>query len=345
MQLDIRESEVPFDKEDLTDEEKVDVIDYCRHDVWSGMQFYKQVLKPFVATKLLVGKVFDIPVDVCYKSTNALLSGRVLSAKRTSWPDRDRQDFTIPKELQSYIQYSLPSEVVKRLCASPDKFDVKMFGNVVSYSNGGIHSIPIKNLQVKSGDGWRLINVDAASFYPAMMIYYGLLCRSANIKLFKEMYLARLEFKKVIDPFEDKWKGQYDKAPIKEYEHYVYCKNTSQAYKLILNTTYGASGNKWLDLYDPYMTTSTCRLGQLLITSLANNVYNQIGKDKVQIVQSNTDGVLFYIREDMTDMLTSICDEFTRVTQILLEQEHEEITWQRDVNNYILYKTNGKEKI
>lgn len=53
MQLDIRESNIPFDKQDLTENDKAEIIDYCKHDVWSGMQFYKQVLKSFVATKLL----------------------------------------------------------------------------------------------------------------------------------------------------------------------------------------------------------------------------------------------------------------------------------------------------
>lgn len=326
MQLDIRESDVPFDKQDLTDEDKVDIIDYCKHDVWSGMQFYKQVLKNFVATKLLVGQVFNIPIDVCYKSTNANLSGKVLGARRTSFADSDRQDIVIPKELREYIRYSLPATIIDRLCASPEKFNTKLFGNIVSYSNGGIHSIPVKNLQVKSDDEWALINVDASSFYPAMMIFCKLLSRAvARPELFKEMYETRLRFKA---------QGDNSKA----------AKDTAQAYKLILNTTYGASGNKYLDLYDPYMTTSTCRLGQLLLTSLANNIYNQIGKDKIQIVQTNTDGILCYIRRDMINMLHSIGDEWTRITQILLEYEEEEIIWQRDVNNYLLYKKSGKEK-
>lgn len=355
MQLDIRESEVPFDKEDLTEDDKDDIIGYCKHDVWSGMHFYKRVLKPFIATKLLVGEVFDIPVDVCYKSTNATLSGKVLGAIRTSFPDKERQDFEIPKTLQQYIRYALPASVVDRLCKSPEKFEVTLFGNTVSYSNGGIHSEPVKplglkktenwSLRVESNDKWTMINVDAASFYPAMMIFYGLLSRAVkNPEFFRKMYETRLEYKKVIEPFENKYGKDVHLAPKEEYEHYKKCKDISQAYKLILNTTYGASGNKWLDLYDPYMTTCTCRLGQLLLTSLANNMYNQIGKDKIQIVQTNTDGILCYIRRDMEPMLKEICDEFTRVTQILLEAEYEEITWQRDVNNYILYKKNGKEK-
>lgn len=345
MQLDIRESTVPFDKEDLTDEEKEDVISYCKHDVWSSMMFYKRVIRPFVATKLLVGKVFDIPMDVCYKSTNANLSAKALNATRTSFPDRERIDIVIPDKLSDYIKYSLPADIVNRLVKSPDKFDVKLFGNIVSYANGGIHSIPIKNLIVFESDDWALINVDAASFYPAIMINWKCLSRAvAYPEKFKEMYQARLDFKKVIEPFDEKYGKHLEKAPAEEYTHYKRCKETSQAYKLILNTTYGASGNKYLDLYDPYMTTVTCRLGQLLLTALANSVYNQVGKENVQIVQTNTDGILFYIKRDKIELLHTIGDEFTRVTNIMLEYENEHKIWQRDVNNYIMLKRNGKEK-
>lgn len=368
MQLDIRESDVPFDKKDLTDEEKEDIIDYCKHDVWAGMPYYKKVLKPFIATKLLVGEVFDIPVATCYASTNAILSAKVLGAVKTSWPDAERQDFVIPKELRNYIRYSLPSEIVNRLCLDSTKFNVKLFDSVVSYANGGIHSIPIlplyhnekegkmltpkmeklyrlKNLKATSNKEWALINADASSFYPAMMIFWKLLSRAvAKPELYKQMYETRLAYKNVITEFENKWAHRENEAPKEEYEYYKRCKRTSQAYKLILNTTYGASGNRYVPLYDPYMTTSTCRLGQLLLTAFVNNIYTQIGKDNVQIIQTNTDGVLCYIRRDKIDILHAIGDEWTRVTHVLLEYEEEEILWQRDVNNYVLYKTSGKEK-
>lgn len=356
MQLDIRESDVDFNKEDLSDEDIADVISYCKHDVWASMKFYQMVIKPFVATKLLVGKVFNIPMDVCYKSTNATLSGKALGAERTSFKDKERMDIEIPEQLKSYIQYALPSTITNRLCASPDKFEVELFGNLVSYTNGGIHSVPIRPAGLKktenwclracANDDWVLCDVDASSFYPALMINFKLLSRAVKRpEMFRDMYLARLDFKSVIDPFEEKWyKIGFDKAPREEYEKYVYCKETSQAYKLILNTTFGASGNKWLDLFDPYMTTCTCRIGQLVITALANNIYTQIGKQNVQIVQTNTDGVLCYIRKDMLPLLHQIGDEFTRITDILLEYGMDDTIWQRDVNNYIMLKKNGKEK-
>lgn len=355
MQLDIRESTVPFSKEDLTDEDKADIISYCKHDVWSSMMFYKIVLKPFIKTKLLVGKTFNIPMDVCYKSTNAQLSGMAINAVKTKFTDADRTDIVIPEGLREYIRYSLPKEVVDKLCVSGDKYVVKLFGSEVVYANGGIHSVPITPSDVKRGrnwaliaesnDEWALINVDAASFYPATMINWHTLSRAVkNPDKFAEMYHARLEYKKVIEPFEEKYGKHPEYAPEEERNYYQQCKDTSQAYKLILNTTYGASGNKYLALYDPYMTTVTCRLGQLLLTSLANNIYNQIGKNNVMIVQTNTDGILCYIRRSTIDLLHKIGDEFTRITHIMLEYEEESKIWQRDVNNYVMRKRNGRTK-
>ena len=355
MQLDIRESTVPFDKKDLTDEEKADIISYCKHDVWSSMQFYKIVLRPFIDTKLLVGRVFNIPMDVCYKSTNAQLSAKALGAVKSRFSDAEKVKMEIPDGLKDYIRYSLPNHIVEHLCNSQDKYEVNLFGNDVVYANGGIHSVPNRPINipkthgysviVEANDEWALINADAASFYPATMINWHCLSRAVkHPEKFAEMYHERLEFKKVIEPFEDKYGKHPENAPIEEYKHYKHCKDTSQAYKLILNTTYGASGNKYLALYDPYMTTYTCRLGQLLLTSLANNIYTQIGKDNVAIIQTNTDGILCYIRRNNIDMLKMICDQFTEITHIMIELEEEQKIWQRDVNNYIMLKKNGKIK-
>ena len=358
MQLDIRETTVPFDKEDLTDEDKDAIIFYCKHDVWSSMMFYKIILKPFIESKLAVGRVFNIPMDVCYKSTNAKLSAIALGAKKTSFPDANRQDIVIPTELRQYISYSLPSHIVNRLCESPEKFDAVLFENDVSYSNGGIHSVPCRPAEikvktkfpawfvhVKEGNGWSLINVDAGSFYPNMMVAWKGLSRAIpEPEKFAGLIRTRLTLKSVIGPFEDKYGTHPELAPVEEYTRYVNAKEQSQAFKLILNTTFGASGNKYLDLYDPYMTTYTCRLGQLLLTALANNLYTQIGKDNIKIIQTNTDGVLIYIRDEYKDLMHQIGEEWERTCKIPLEFENEHQIWQRDVNNYVMGKANGRVK-
>ena len=103
----------------------------------------------------------------------------------------------------------------------------------------------------------------------------------ASPSKFRNIYDIRLDLKYRADAA----KAAGDKAEAKR------CKDLSQAYKLVLNTASGAMGNKWLDLYDEYMRTSMCRVGQMLLAALANNIYNQIGKTNVQIVQTNTDGI------------------------------------------------------
>lgn len=358
LQLDIRESTVPFDKEDLTDADKEDIISYCKHDVWSSMIFYKKVLKPFVTTKLLVGKVFNLPVATCYKSTNAGLSAKALGSVKSAFPDANKNEIEIPSALKQYISYSLPADIIKRLCSSPEKFSAVLFDNDVSYSNGGIHSGPVRPaeisskakfpawfIHVKSGNGWSLINIDAGSFYPNLMVAWKGLSRTIpDPSKFAGLIKTRLELKSVIGPFDDKYGRHPENAPVEEYLAYKNAKETSQAYKLILNTTYGASGNKYLDLYDPYMTTYTCRLGQLLLTALANNLYTSLGKSNIKIIQTNTDGILVYIKDEQIDLMHKICQQWESICHIPLEFEHEYQIWQRNVNNYIMGKKNGHVK-
>lgn len=357
LSLDIRETTVPFNKENLTSGDKEEIIYYCKHDVWSTMKFYKEVSKPYVETKLIVGRVFGISEAVCYKSTNATLSGIALGAEKRFFPDAERVDVEIPDGLKQYIEYYLPKSIVDRVCHSKELYEVELFGNVVTYANGGIHSEPIdpkpkkkkdegcKNFIVRANELWALVNLDASSFYPATMIEWKTLSRAVkHPEVFEKIYRERLHLKDVIQKFEEKYGKATDLAPSEEREAYEVATLRAAAYKLILNTTYGASGNKFLALSDPYMTTKTCRLGQLMLTALANNLYNSIGKDNIFIVQTNTDGILCYVKREYLYLLYAIGEAFTKTTRILLEYEEEDTIWQKDGNDYIMLKKNGKAK-
>ena len=115
-----------------------------------------------------------------------------------------------------------------------------------------------------------------------------------------------------------------------------------KALKLVLNTAYGASGNKYLDMYDPYMCSRCCRLGQIFLTALACKIYNTI--TSARIIQTNTDGILVYINRNDLDKLQKCMDEWTAVSGIGMDRDEVAKIWQRDVNNYLLVKTSGKIK-
>lgn len=331
--LSVMESSVPFDKVDLTEEDKLDVKKYCFHDVFAAMWWYCQVVHPFVKAKEALCKKFNLPMRNAYNLTNAGLVAMALKVKRKSYVDEERTDIELPVSVRQYCYDNLPSNVLEHVLNKKESLKVKMFENEVVYADGGIHSTYILPafkkdgpvLYVTSDDDWVLLNVDASSFYPGIMVHLGTLSRAIpNPEQFNEIMQER---------FAIKWKKN---KTVEDDELQL-------ADKLILNTTYGASGCSFLELYDPYNRTRTCRYGQLLLTALAHKMYYHI--PGLKVIQTNTDGVLVYVRRKDRDKLKSLEDEWTEHTGIPLEEEEVEKIWQKDVNNYLLVKKGGKKKV
>ena len=330
--LNILETSVPFNKSDLTEEEKLEVIKYNKQDVYATMFYCKEVCLPYIETKLAVGKRFNISDEICYKSTNQKLAALVLKAVKKSYSDSENEQITIPGKVKSYIYENLPLNIIERLVNSPKSFTVTMYENIVSFANGGIHSTYCGKynvspaLYVSADDNYTLINVDAKSYYPSLMIQLNLLSRNVTKpEIFKEIFNERMAIKA---------KDELTKEDIQ----------TEKALKLILNITYGASGLKYSDLYDPHMTTTICRVGQLLLASLANKIHKTI--PNASIIQNNTDGILVYLPKKDLDYLRKLEQEWMNTSGIQLEEDEVNCIWQKNVNNYLMIQnSHGKQKI
>lgn len=319
--LNILESNVDFNKEDLTDTEIEDVIYYCKQDVYAAMYYYKEIVHPYTLTKLAMGKKFNIPEKTCRTSTNARLVAIALKAKRSSFPDTDKIEIELPKKIKQYCYDNVPSKILQQLLTSNEALHVHLFDNEVDYGNGGIHSVYDTALYVESDDEYALINVDATSYYPSMLIQFDCLSRCVEEpQIFIDIYDERIA--------------------IKHKEHKTKEDQERQlADKLVLNTTFGASGNKFLDLYDPHMCTRTCRLGQIFLTALACKMTRTI--PSLKVIQTNTDGILAYVRRKDMDKVEACMKEWTEVSGIGMDRDEVVKIWQRDVNNYLLVKDEG----
>lgn len=322
--LNVLESNISFDKEDLSEFDKQEVIHYCKQDVYAAAQFYMQVVDPYVVTKLAVGKHFNIPYNTCVKSSNARVVAMALGAVKRQWPDADKISIELPEKIRGYCYENLPSKILDKILNNTDGFTVDLFGNTVSFGNGGIHSVFKENLYVEEDEDYCLLNVDAESYYPSMLIQFKTLSRNvSNPDALKYVFEERMRIKH---------------KPEKTAED----DSIQKADKLILNTTFGASGNKWLDLYDPYMCTKTCRVGQIFLASFACKINKTI--PSATIIQTNTDGILVYLLRKDLDKLKELEHEWTKVSGINMEEDYVQKIWQRDVNNYLLVMTNGKVK-
>ena len=117
---------------------------------------------------------------------------------------------------------------------------------------------------------------------------------------------------------------------------------TANALKLVVNTTYGASLNKYNDLCDPLMGRSVCITGQLFLLELAQHLYIMV--DDLRIVQLNTDGIMIEFDDSQYDQVQEILGEWENRTGFELEEDCIAQIAQKDVNNYVEVQPSGKFK-
>ena len=162
-------------------------------------------------------------------------------------------------------------------------------------------------------------NYDVASYYPHLMTLYGYTSRNIpSPEIFSEVLESRMKAKAA---------GDTAKA---------------NALKLVVNTTYGASLNKYNDLCDPLQGRSVCVTGQLFLLEMAQHLYTDI--PDLRIVQLNTDGIMIEFDDSQYDQVQEILDEWQKRTGFELEEDSIVQIAQKDVNNYVEVQPSGKFK-
>ena len=162
-------------------------------------------------------------------------------------------------------------------------------------------------------------NYDVASYYPHLMTIYGYTSRNIpSPEVFSEVLESRM-----------KAKAAGDTA-------------TANALKLVVNTTYGASLNKYNDLYDPLQGRSTCISGQLFLLEMAQRLYKEVAD--LRIVQLNTDGIMIEFDDSQYPQVQEILAEWQQRTGFELEEDCISQIAQKDVNNYVEVQPSGKFK-
>lgn len=305
---DIRETTVPFDIDrKLTDDEIQEVIFYCKHDVYETIEVFMNRIEEFQSQMGLIN-AFELPLKYVSK-TKAQLSATILNAfnneKRT-----DEMEISFPNTLK-INRYPEVIDFYKENLDYKKKLEIDVAGVPHIFAWGGLHGA-VENYH---GEGY-FINVDVASYYPALMIEYDYGSRNIkNKNKYREIRDTRLELKEKKDP---------KQAP----------------YKIVLNSTYGAMKDRFNGLYDPRQANNVCIGGMTLLLDLIEKL-----EDHCDIIQSNTDGVLVKLRsEDDFELIDDICYEWEKRTRMELEFDIYNKVHQKDVNNYIVIDHEGNFK-
>lgn len=310
----IMETSVPFDiKRKLTEQEIKDTIKYCTHDVMETFEVFVETKTEFESH---IGLIKEFGLDFSnVNKTKAQMSSMILGAVRKEHNDEFNIRFPDTLNLGRYAwirdwyyDWATKEQNYETMALKTD-----VFGIPHTFGIGGIHG----SRDNYFGDGYYLM-ADVGSYYPAMMIEYGFLSRNVyDPEKYRKIRDDRIAMKKTKDP--------------REYPR-----------KIVLNATFGASKDKYNNLYDPLQANNLCIAGQLLIIDLLEKLETQ---GKCELIQSNTDGILIKLfRKEDKEEIMKVCDEWCARTRMNLEFDEISKVVQRDVNNYIIVKSNGKVK-
>lgn len=351
----IVESSVDFTLErKLTKEEIEETIEYCTHDVEQMIEVFNRKINDYNATVSLI-ETFELPSSFISK-THAQLSAIILECNQAIAKTRKKcvdtqtqqvcYDLNPPKrfswdewmvEIAPTIKIEKYKEVLdffenKLNCDYNSELEINVAGIPHKFGFGGLHGCIPEPINM-TGNIW---HVDVNSYYPSLMIQYGLLTR--NTPDGKDR--AHIAEKPL--PETNKYVQVYNKRLQLKREG----KKAEQApYKIVLNSTYGITKDSTSSAYDPKQANNICINGQLMLLDLLEKL-----EGHCQIIQSNTDGIIIKIPDGKTpeesqkneDIVRDICKEWENRTHMGLGLDRIKRIVQKDVNNYVFETIEGE---
>jgi hypothetical protein len=320
----VHRSSVPFDMPILRAEDIHDTEQYCLADVCATawLLLSNEAWNPCLnARRVLVDDYNERGVD--WEMTKPRITSIVLNASTNNFkPPLDWEDehFNLPSNLRihkhrdivrAYTENSIGKlrEMSSKTGGGKGVVARNMFGIPHLFGVGGVHGC-VKGIWFDRGGG--IYSLDAASLYPNMMRHYGLLSRCV-------VGSDRAKFGELIDLRVKVYKPKGD--------------TRAEGLKLVLNGGFGSMGFDKSDMYDPVHFSSVTILGQLLMLDLLEKLERHI-----VLIQSNTDGVFFKLRNATPEGLEDcrkIVSAFEKRTLLEMEWTEFERMYQKDVSNYV----------
>ena len=179
---------------------------------------------------------------------------------------------------------------------------------VYSIGVGGIHSLNKPKI-FRPGPDEYIGHSDVASMYPSLLIKHKLTPRHLGesfLKVYEQIYNERIEAKHSGQKIKDK------------------------ALKLTLNSVTGKMQQEESWMYDPFNVFRIRINGQLILLMLVDRLLEL----NCEIVQINTDGVMFIAKKTAKDEIQETVSEVERITQLTFESDNYEAFYQYAVNDY-----------
>lgn len=334
----IKESDIPFGKENLSEEDKKEIIEYCKHDVFATNKLVG-ARWGYLNAKANCSRLSDLDEAECIKNTAAKVCAKMLHAKQKE--NLNDPYYEIPEKLKPLFKSKIHPTIIARFegaeLSNDFSYEVRYLKNNFVYGAGGIHSTYEDSLYSISDENYILVNADFENLYPSLLVVYNYYASGIPEEGKERFQFLLSECRRL-----KKHLKEMRKQGLSGTDEYKEAFGLRDSIKLILNASTGAMRQEHSPLYDPQNIIALCMTGQLLTTCMAKIVFD-LG---ALVIQTNTDGILFRIKRNKLQDCYRALQEFSEYIEIPLDIDEEYAVFQKNVNNYILLpEPNAKPKL
>lgn len=318
---------------ELDDHQSEMVFRYCVNDLDTTEELFRRLEGPL---KLRIAMSHEYGVDMRSKSDTQMAE--------TAFIKRLNIDRSKPK-VPPLVSYKVPEfinfkhehlrEIARRMqehlynvnpktghVELPDflgKEVVRLNNGTYQMGVGGLHSTHDKKVCYVADEDTIITDIDAASFYPSIMINANMIPANtgqAFIDEYREIYHRRLAAKRSGD------------------------KTTAETLKISLNGTFGKTASRWSPLYSPDLMLAITLTGQLTLLNLIEEL-EEVG---AVALSANTDGIAMAYPKSRDEAVRNVVTAFSERSRFEFEYTPYRVLAMKDVNNYIAIKTDRKVK-
>lgn len=334
----IKESDIPFGKENLSEEDKKEIIEYCKHDVFATNKLVG-ARWGYLNAKANCSRLSDLNEAECIKNTAAKVCAKMLHAKQKE--NLNDPYYEIPEKLKRLFKSKIHPTIIAQFegteLSNDFSYEVRYLKNNFVYGAGGIHSTYEDSLYSISDGDYILVNADFENLYPSLLVVYNYYASGIPEEGKERFQFLLSECRRL-----KKHLKEMRKQGLSGTDEYKEAFGLRDSIKLILNASTGAMRQEHSPLYDPQNIIALCMTGQLLTTCMAKIVFD-LG---ALVIQTNTDGILFRIKRSKLQDCYQALQKFSEYIEIPLDIDEEYAVFQKNVNNYILLpEPNAKPKL
>lgn len=235
------------------------------------------------------------------------------------------------REMKEVIVFSIGKDAFSR--------EVSINNGVYTIATGGLHSKDIPGAlysnwptddasstgeqSQKSLNRFKYVHWDISSFYPSIMVQYGVapahLDQKVFVKLIKWIRDTRVTAKHT--------KGDIDGVP---------ANILAAVLKIVINAIYGKLGFEHGDLCDRLAVLKVTINGQLMIMMLCE----ELELNGIEVISANTDGIVVKLYENKVDTFNTIANNWKKLTGLDADSEEYKCYINRDIDYWCLNSVN-----